>query len=75
MQLNDILKWTATCLLVVGSGINGFRDLHPIGPLVLLAGGLTWLIVSIRWKEPALIVTNILVSVVSVAGLVVDYHW
>lgn len=73
MQSNDILKWIATSLLIIGSGINGFKELHPIGPIVLLSGGLVWLIVSIRWKEPALIATNALMSIVATAGLIANY--
>lgn len=56
-QVDHLLKWTATVLLIVGSFVNSM-GLYPQGPCILLAGGLVWLWVSIRWREPSLIVTN-----------------
>lgn len=72
MTSNNFLKWAATVLLIVGTGINSF-GYYPAGPLVLLAGGLLWLVVSIRWRESALIVTNAVMAAVSIAGLVLHY--
>lgn len=72
MISNDFLKWAATVLLIIGTGINSF-GYYPAGPLILLAGGLLWLVVSIRWRESALIVTNAVMTVVSVAGLALHY--
>lgn len=69
---DTVLKWTATVLLVIGSGINSL-GYYPAGPLILLAGGTIWLVVSIRWRETALIVTNSVMSVVSVIGLAIHY--
>lgn len=69
---DTVLKWTATVLLVIGSGINSL-GYYPAGPLVLLVGGTIWLVVSIRWRETALIVTNSVMSVVSVIGLAIHY--
>ena len=68
MELNNILKWTGTMTLIAGTGINSL-GYYPLGPLVLLAGGIFWLIVSIRWREPALIVTNLVMFVTAAAGL------
>ena len=68
MKLDQILKWVATATLIVGTVFNaGFPDLYPVGPLVLAAGGYIWLIVSIMWKDWALIATN---TVMSTTGLV-----
>jgi hypothetical protein len=71
-MLNDILKWLATGLLIIGTGINSL-GYYPAGPLVLLSGGVVWLVVSIRWREPALIVTNGVMAVVAAAGLLYAY--
>ena len=71
-QLDTVLKWTATALLIIGTGINSL-GYYPEGPLVLLAGGVVWLIVSIRWREPALIVTNAVMAAVAAAGLGIVY--
>jgi len=70
--MTNAAKWIATTLLVIGSGINGF-GMYPLGPLILLAGGTIWLIVSIIWREPALITTNALMSGVAVVGLAAHY--
>ena len=68
MKLDQILKWIATATLIIGTVFNaGFPDLYPVGPLILAAGGYIWLIVSIMWKDWALIATNI---VMSTTGLV-----
>ena len=68
MNLDQILKWVATATLIVGTVFNaGFPDLYPVGPLILAAGGYIWLIVSIMWKDWALIATN---TVMSTTGLV-----
>jgi hypothetical protein len=68
MKTDQILKWVATATLIVGTVFNaGFPDLYPVGPLVLAAGGYIWLIVSIMWRDWALIATNF---VMSTTGLV-----
>jgi hypothetical protein len=71
-MLNDTLKWLATGLLIIGTGINSL-GYYPEGPLVLLSGGVVWLVVSIRWREPALIVTNGVMAAVALAGLLYAY--
>lgn len=55
-----ILKWIATVTLIAGSYINSARigDEASLGPWILVVGGLLWLVVSIAWRERALIVTN-----------------
>ena len=67
-MLNSILKWTATVLLIIGTGVNSL-GYYPQGPLILLLGGAFWLAVSIRWREPALIVTNAVMFVTAAVGL------
>ena len=70
--LTIYLKWVATALLMIGVGANSLA-IYPAGPLFTLAGGLTWLIVSIMWREAALITTNIVLSVITIIGLVYTY--
>lgn len=71
-MLNNILKWAATIVLIIGTGVNSL-GYYPQGPLLLLAGGILWLVVSVRWKEPALIVTNGVMNLVAIAGLAIHY--
>lgn len=56
-MLTNVLKWVATVTLIIGSFVNS-AGFYPLGPAILLLGGIFWLIVAVLWKEPALIVTN-----------------
>jgi hypothetical protein len=71
-MLDNILKWTATTLLIIGTGLNSV-NIYPGGALLLAAGGTAWLVVSIRWREPALIATNAVMLVVGIIGLSIHY--
>jgi hypothetical protein len=66
------LKWIATAILIVASALNSL-GYYPIGPILYLVGGLAWLIVSIMWKEPALIATNVILASVNAIGLTITY--
>ena len=68
------LKWLATAILIIGTFVNaGFPELYPAGPLRLAMGGIVWLIVSILWKEPALIVTNLVLTAMGFGGILLYY--
>ena len=70
--MDKYLKWIATGFLMVGVGANSLA-IYPLGPLATLVGGLCWLAVSIMWKEAALITTNLVLSAITVIGLVYSY--
>jgi len=61
-------KWTATITLIVGTAINSL-GFYPLGPIILIMGGLLWMVVSIRWKEPAMIVTNAVMCITAIIGV------
>ena len=65
----EILKWVATITLIVGTAINGL-GYYPEGPLVLVLGGVLWLVASIIMKDKPLIVTNTVMSVVGLGTVV-----
>ena len=71
-MIDSILKWLATSILIVGTVVNNL-GYFPLGPIILIVGGLVWLVVSIRWREPSLIATNLSMAVAAVAGLVWHY--
>jgi hypothetical protein len=74
IKIDQILKWIATAILIVGTFVNaGFPELYPIGPMTLALGGVFWLMVSLIWREPALIVTNIVLTTVGIGGIVLYY--
>ena len=72
MKLDTCLKWTATKVLIVGTGINAF-GIYPLGAIILALGGLIWLAVSCMWREPSLIVTNGVLFLVGTGGIVLNY--
>ena len=71
-DLNWYLKWIATIVLIVGTAVNSM-GYYPEGPLILAFGGVLWLIVSIRWREASLIVTNGVMLATGLAGLAWKY--
>jgi hypothetical protein len=71
-DLNFYLKWAGTVVLIIGTAINSL-GYYPAGPLILGIGGLIWLIVSIRWREPALVTTNFIMTFTGFAGLAYRY--
>ena len=71
LKIDVILKWVATLILIIGTFINaGFPELYPLGPVLLALGGAVWLIVSFMWKEPALIITNGVLTLVGISGII-----
>ena len=74
MKIDFYLKWVATATLIVGSFINSaFPELYPIGPVVLIVGGVVWLIVSCMWREWSLVITNSVMTLVAVFGMAYYY--
>ena len=70
--MDKYLKWVATGFLMIGAACNSV-GLYPWGPITTLVGGLCWLVVSIMWREAALITTNVVLSSITVIGLAVTY--
>ena len=71
LKIDVILKLVATLILIIGTFINaGFPELYPLGPGLLALGGAVWLIVSFMWKEPALIITNGVLTIVGISGII-----
>jgi hypothetical protein len=71
-DLNWYLKWIATVILIVGTAVNSM-GFYPEGPIILAVGGVIWLVVSIRWREASLIVTNGVKLVTGLGGLAWRY--
>ena len=74
MKLDVYLKWAATTVLILETAVNtALPQLFPLGPLILALGGVLWLVVSIMWREWALIVTNAVMMAVGIVGLAYYY--
>ena len=70
--MDSYLKWIATGFLMIGAAANSV-GMYPLGPIATLAGGLCWLSVSIMWREAALITTNLVLSAITIIGLIYTY--
>lgn len=67
--LNDILKWVATAITLIGAVLTSL-NIYPLNVIAFNLGSVLWLIFAIRIKEPSLIVVNSGLLLVYVAGLV-----
>ena len=72
MTLDNILKWTATAILIVGTAANSV-GWYPEGPIISFFGGVLWTIISVRMKEPSLIVVNTVMLLIGIGGLTLHY--
>ena len=72
MTYDNILKWIATTLLIVGTIFLNLGDIN-IGRILLFVGGIFWLYVSILWKEPALIITNTVMLLSTILASIYKY--
>ena len=70
--MDKYLKWVATAFLMLGAALNSL-NIYPWGPIANLFGGGCWLIVSIMWREAALITTNLVLSAITIIGLYITY--
>ena len=70
--IDKYLKWVATAFLMLGAALNS-TNIYPWGPIANLFGGGCWLIVSIMWREAALITTNIVLASITMIGLLYTY--
>jgi hypothetical protein len=68
-NLNEIMKWVATAVLIVGSAVNGL-GYYPAGPLILVAGGVIWMVIALRVRDWALVTTNAVMGAVGLATVI-----
>lgn len=69
LSINETIKWAATAVLIAGTAVNGL-GVYPLGPIMLIVGGLMWLVVALRIRDWPLIVTNTVMSLVALATVV-----
>lgn len=66
------LKWTGTAVLIIGTAVNGL-NIYPAGVLILFLGGFFWIEAARRAKDVPLIVTNAVMMLTGLAGVVYNY--
>lgn len=67
----DNIKWTATALVIIATAFNSL-GYYPIGPIINAAAAMLWCIVSVAWKDKALMVTNFTIATVCILGLIIS---
>ena len=67
-MLNTILKWTA-CALTLAGALCTANEMHAYNRELFVAGGLLYLIWSVRIKEANLIVINAALVLIYVVGI------
>ena len=76
LQVNDkllnVLKWTATALLVPAGYMTQAGYAH--GPTLLYIAGLIWLVAALMMKDKALIATNVVMAVAGTVGIIQKYY-
>jgi len=76
LQVNDkllnVLKWTATALLVPAGYMTqaGYAQ----GPTLLYIAGLIWLAAALMMKDKALIATNVVMAIAGTVGILQKYY-
>jgi len=68
----DAVKWLGTIVLIIGTAVNGL-NFYPLGVLILATGGLLWLTAAVLVKDRPLIVTNLVMSLTGLAGVVYNF--
>ena len=71
-RLLNVLKWTATALLVPAGYMTqaGYAE----GPTLLYIAGLIWLAAAVMMKDKALIATNVVMAIAGTAGILQKYY-
>ena len=69
---DEQLKWTGTAVLIIGTAINGL-NIYPAGVLTLFVGGFFWIEAARRARDVPLIVTNAVMMLTGLAGVVYNY--
>jgi hypothetical protein len=68
-QIVETLKWLGTVTLILGTAVNGL-NFYPQGVLVLALGGAFWLTAAVMIRDRPLIVTNLVMSLTGLTGVV-----
>ena len=71
-KLLNVLKWTATALLVPAGYMTqaGYAQ----GPTLLYIAGLIWLAAAVMMKDRALIATNVVMAIAGTVGILQKYY-
>ena len=68
-KVEFIFEWGSTIILLCGAALTSL-NIYPMNVFLSLAGNLGWLVVSVMWRKPSLIVIQLVITVIYVAGLI-----
>jgi ABC-type siderophore export system fused ATPase/permease subunit len=68
-KLEFILEWTSTIILLCGAALTSL-NIYPANVFLSLVGNAGWLAVSLMWRKKSLIVIQLVITVIYVAGLI-----
>lgn len=68
-KIEFIFEWGSTIILLCGAALTSL-NIYPMNVFLSLAGNLGWLVVSVMWRKPSLIVIQLVITIIYVAGLV-----
>ena len=68
-QIEFFFEWVSTFILLAGAALTSL-NIYPMNVFLSLAGNLGWLVVSLMWRKPSLIVIQLVISFIYVAGLI-----
>jgi hypothetical protein len=68
-RIEFFFEWTSTIILLAGAALTSL-NIYPANVFLSLAGNLGWLVVSLMWRKPSLIVIQLVISFIYVAGLI-----
>ena len=71
-QIEFILEWSSTAILLLGVALTSF-NVFPLNLWVCLAANAGWAAIGIVWKKWSLLIVQIVVTLIYVAGIYKHY--
>ena len=68
-RIEFIFEWGSTIILLCGAALTSL-NIYPMNVFLSLVGNLGWLVVSVMWRKPSLIVIQLVITIIYVAGLI-----
>ena len=68
-MFEKIFEWAATLVLIVGVALTSY-NIYPENVVISLIGNAMWIVLAIWWKKWSLIVIEVIITSIYIAGLV-----
>jgi hypothetical protein len=67
-----IFEWLATIILIIGVAFTAV-NIYPLNVYFSLLGNLMWLILGVLWKKNSLIVIQLVIVTIYIAGSIYNF--